>query len=53
MCDNCGTILDMAIRERLPKELAFKRYLDTMGQQMVECLGETHFREREQSRQVP
>ena len=23
-------ILDMAIREGLPKELAFKRYLDTM-----------------------
>lgn len=33
MCDKCGTVLDMAIREGLPEELAFKRYLDTMEQQ--------------------
>lgn len=30
-----GAILNVAIREGLPKELAFKRYLDTMRAQMV------------------
>lgn len=52
MCDKCGTVLDKVLGGGLPKELAFKRYLDTMGQQTVECLGKTHFRESEESRPV-
>lgn len=31
-----GVILNVAIREGLPKDLAFKRYLDTMREEMVE-----------------
>ena len=42
-----AVILDMAVREGLLKELAFKRYLDAMREGTTEYLGETHSRGRE------